>query len=112
MKVLKETTDVQTLKIIPRIYPEEVDLTIRNETTREETTFLSLPSVFNAGYLDISNVFALKEDTSYTIEVRETIANGSDVIYKDKIFCTNQEDYSILDGKYTAREQNRKYTVR
>lgn len=35
----------------------------------------------------------------------------NEIIYKGKIFCTNQDSYSINDGGYTTRSRNNKYTT-
>ena len=45
----------------------------------------------------------------YTLKV----LNGTDVVYKDKIFCTNQvpADYSINDGEYVQNTTNSDYVI-
>lgn len=122
MIVLTTSTSDQTIRIIPRSYPDDISLVLRDEITNEVTTktIESLewdnnndswnlanydwnePSgiVYDNGYLVITTEFALVENHFYEL----TINDGSNVIYRDKIFCTDQtiSDYSVNDGVYTT----------
>lgn len=108
MKILKETTDPQTLRIIPRSYVDTVDVILTNERTNTPVTLSGLTATTNGGYLDITNVFDLKEDNNYSFEVKDVL---SKTIYKGKIFCTNQDDYTINNGLYTERGKDNKYVI-
>ena len=100
MKVLTTSEEVQTLTIIPRSYASTVSVVLRDETTNEVTTYTNISTTQNKGYLSLSNAFSLVENTFYELTVKE----GSNVIYKDKIFCTDQTvaSYSVNDGVYTT----------
>ena len=109
MKVLQKTNLAQELKFIPREYTNLVDLELRREASRGAVMISDLPAITSGGYLSVESVFDLKEDSFYEL----TVFNKSgDVIYRDKVLCTNQTNYSILDGMYTARAQNKKYATR
>jgi len=93
MKVLTTSSNPQELQIIPRSYPSSITIKVRNESTNEVSTFFTVPTTTLKGYLRFSNTYALEEGFFYEL----TILDGSIVIYKDKIFCTNQDiaDYSV-----------------
>lgn len=101
MTILQSTTDSQTLNFIPREYTSGTTYTIsiKDETTNKEvfssttTTFTSLDY-----YFQYSSVFTLVENTMYMLEIKD----GTNVIFKDKIFCTNQNvtTYSVNENEY------------
>ena len=101
MTILQSSTDSQTINFIPREYTEGTTytITIKDETTNKEvfssttTTFTSLDY-----YFQYSSVFTLVENTMYMLEIKD----GTNVIFKDKIFCTNQNvtTYSVNDNEY------------
>jgi hypothetical protein len=60
-------------------------------------------------YLEVTDIVALKEGRFYELVVK----NGSTVIYKDRIFCTNQtvSTYSINNGVYVENTTNNDYII-
>ena len=102
MKVLTTSTDAQSVSVIPREYPATITLRLRNESTNEVTTYSSVATTSNKGYLTFSNAFSLEEGVFYEFSV----LNGSNVIYKDKIFCTDQTiaDYSVNNNQYVIED--------
>jgi hypothetical protein len=85
-------------------------LKVRDDSLNEEFSFTVTPTV-DGNYLSISNEYTssgnsiLKEGRTYDIELLDTSSN---IIYKDKVFCTDQtvnqnsnDYYSINDGLYT-----------
>ena len=72
---------------------------IKDETTNTEV-FTSTATAFTAldYYFQYSSVFTLVENTMYMLEIKD----GTNVIFKDKIFCTNQNvtTYSVNDNEY------------
>lgn len=93
MKVLTTSSNPQELKVIPRGYPSSVTLQLRNESTNGVDTFTNVSTTQDKGYLVFSETFDLEEAFFYEL----TILDGSSVIYKDKVFCTDQEidEYSV-----------------
>lgn len=124
MIILTTSTAEQTIRIIPRQYPDDVTLILRDDSTNTEVTY-TLESMewentdevwetvdmnWNSaggyyedkGYLVIQNEYALTENRFYDLTIKE----GSSVIYKDKIFCTDQTiaDYSVNNGEYVTED--------
>lgn len=98
MHILEVSDSVQTLVIIPRSYPTSVSMELTDES--KNTTISPSVSVSSSeGYMAISGVFSLVQSRFYTF----SIFNGSDLIYRGRIFCTDQtifDKYSVNEGVY------------
>lgn len=69
MKVLNTSTDIQTIKVIPRVFTDSVVLFLRDDSTNDEVSIV-LPSANIVGdYLEVSNVFNLKEGHFYDLKI-------------------------------------------
>lgn len=116
MIVLKEQATSQTFKFIPRSYTAD-SMVIEEEGTSIDETYSITPSRVDYSdnadsegtYLQVSKIVNLKEDRFYTLKV----LNGTDVIYKDRIFCTNQtvSTYSINNGEYVENSTNNDFII-
>ena len=113
MKVLTTSTDPQTIKVIPRVYVSSVTLKLRDDSTNEVTT-ASVDTVTDKDYLSLSYAFNLKEGRYYDL----TLLDGSNVIYLDRVFCTDQtinQDtnnyYSVNKNEYVSKDGNNDYIV-
>ena len=102
MKVLTTSGDAQEMTIIPRSYPATVDIRLRNESTNGVTLIENVSTTTDKGYLTFSAVYSLTENVFYEL----TILDGSSVIYKDKVFCTDQAiaTYSVNNGEYVTED--------
>ena len=110
MIILKESSLLQTIKFIPREFTSgnSYNITIVNESTNSEvynqdTTEISEGLYYN----EYSDIFNLKQDVFYSIKIKDT-----DIVFKDKIFCTNQTnlpEYSINDGEYVSNETDNEF---
>lgn len=127
MKKLTTSTGEQTIRIIPRSYPDEITLTLRDDSTNTSVSYTiennqweylndewqladytwetTKGMYIQDGYLYITNNYALIEGRFYDL----TIVSAGEVIYKDKVFCTDQtidQDtnsyYSVNDSVYTT----------
>jgi len=107
MIILKEQSTAQTLKFIPRSYGADT-IVLRDETTNEVQT-ISATFELDSYYLSTSKIFDLKENTFYNL----TIKNGVEVVYKDKVFCTNQvlKDYTVNKDEYVAHATNNDFII-
>jgi hypothetical protein len=107
MIILKKQTTAQSMTFIPREL-EATTIILRNETTNIETT-IEAEFFLNDYYLTTTNIFNLVENTFYNL----TIKNGSNIIYKDKVFCTNQEvnDYTVNQNQYIANATTNEFKV-
>lgn len=99
MVILSTTTDSQTIKVIPRTYVTSATMKLRDDTTNTEVSYSVSPTT-NRNYLQISQALSLKEGRYYDL----TILNGSDVIYKDKVFCTAQTVDQSSNDNYTINK--------
>ena len=126
MIILKEQIQAQTIKFIPRLYSADI-LILRNETTNVSTTYNSTFTT-DGYYLKCDLVLDLKENTFYNLTVLNsalpfttdnniikvdsdiltadmtTFSDENSLIYRDKIFCTNQnkDDYTVNQNQYVA----------
>lgn len=102
MKVLTTSGSAQQMTVIPRSYPATVDIRLRNESTNAITLIEDVSATTDKGYLIFSTVYSLTENVFYEL----TILDGSSVIYKDKVFCTDQtvSTYSVNDGEYITED--------
>ena len=107
MIILKEQIEAQSLKFIPRQY-SATSIVLVNEMTNESTT-ISSDFYVDGYYLYTTATFDLKEGNFYTL----SILDNTNVVYKDKIFCTNQviADYTINNGEYIANATNNDFIV-
>ena len=119
MKVLLQSTDSQTIKIIPRVYALSVTLRLRDDSSNTSVDLLVTGTKVR-NYLELSAVFDLKEGRFYDLKVYN--GQGSiteqDIIYRDKIFCTNQstnqsnnEHYSVNKNEYVEKSGNNDFII-
>jgi len=94
MKVFKPTDTTHILKIVPRLYVENVTLSIRHELTDTITTITDLISFNDNGYLNISFDFNFKEGASYEINCY----TDTELVWRGKVYATDNEleNYKLL----------------
>ena len=85
MKVLVTGSQDQTLKIIPREYVTSASVILKDDSTNVEATY-SVTGSTDKNYLSLVGSYNLKEGRYYDM----TVKDGANIIYKDKVFCTNQ----------------------
>lgn len=104
------TSGNKTFKIIPRQYISgQVNVKLKDESSNEVTTISTTAST-DRNYMSFDAVFGtLKEDRFYNMEV--LLFGTSTIIYKDKVFCTNQtinqtnnDYYSINKDEYVQED--------
>jgi len=78
-----------------------VDYTLIEEGTGRTATEVDITTGTASGWLTIADIFALNEDNFYSIDVFDS--SDDTLIFRGKIFCTNQENanYTINNGEYT-----------
>ena len=101
MIILQESGSSQTINFIPREYTQGTTYTVKivNESSNAEVYNSNVTSFTeNLYYHQHSDTFSLKEDTFYLLTI-----TSSEIVFKDKIFCTNQtvSSYSVNDAEYT-----------
>jgi len=111
MIVLEESASAQTINLIPRKFTSgnTYNVTVVNETTNTEVHNVDTTSIAEQLYYNTyTAVFNLKQDETYILTIKE----GSEVIHKDKIFCTNQADltdYTINSGAFIANDTDNEF---
>ena len=103
---LTTSASAQTLKIIPRSYASSVSMILRDDSTNTSTTYSSISTSTDKNYLVVSQALSpvLVEGRFYDLTIKE----GSNVIYKDKVFCTDQtiSSYTVNSSEYTITTGN------
>ena len=99
MKILLESAVPQVFGFIPRAYETKVNYTLQNESTNVDTTFTNIDAATSGAYLEITEVFDLKEGVFYNIDITKT---DNTLIFRGRIFCTNQniDTFSMNDGEF------------
>ena len=84
------------------------NLKILNESTNKQIYSQATTGITQELYYNrYSAVFPVKQDIFYIL----TILSGTDVIFKDKIFCTNQvvADYTVNNGEYVSNDTDNEF---
>ena len=118
MKYLQISDSSQDLFFIPRNYNTSVVVTLRNDSTNNVNT-INLPTcVRDKNYLKVSSIFSLEEGFFYDLKVYENSVSNENIIYRDKIFATNQsidqsanEYYDINKDEYTEEPSNNDFII-
>jgi len=107
------TTDPEhKISLIPRktLFPitttEELTYSLYNETTKETIVSDVANVEETSDIFDVTiNDFQLLQNTFYEFTL---IGNQSKILYKDRIFCTDQTvtDFTINDGLYISAQTN------
>jgi hypothetical protein len=103
MIVLKEIGTAQTVRFIPTRRSSGTSLILKNESTNVSTTY-SITTSQTSYYATFSKILNLKEGHFYEM----TILDGTDLVYRDIVFCTNQtiSTYSVNKDEYVENTQN------
>jgi enolase len=107
MIILRESEQQQQLKVILKGGLGDT-IVIKDDETNIDIS--QAVEFFKKSYYQIcSLIFDLKENKYYTI----TIFYKNQIIYSDKLFCTNQEikDYTINKDTYNEPTTETKYTI-
>lgn len=103
-----ENVTNQLLRFIPRSRIFD-SVKITDEQTNVTTIINSY--TFEAGdyWCSLSSVFNLKENHFYTIEIK----NGNTIVFRDKIFCTDQStsSFSVNNAQYTSNNTTNTFIV-
>jgi hypothetical protein len=103
MIVLRESNLAQSVRFVPTRRNAGNKLFLRNETTNVEVEY-SITCTQTSYYLTFSKILQLEEGHFYTM----TIKQDSELIFRDKVFCTNQTigAYSVNNNEYVQNDQN------
>lgn len=105
--LLPNETLSQTIKFIPREYSNLCTLTLRDDQTNETISF-DVSAIVDGNYNVITNVIDdLKEGHFYDLKIYKTQGedlNDLNIIYRDKVFVTNQELSQVAGDSYTINK--------
>lgn len=96
MKVVLPIDTEQSINFIPRVYPTgAISFYLKNEATKTET-LVSNSYVISDGVITLTFTFDFSERDKYQIRILE----GTDIIYRGKLFATEQtpQDFSLIEG--------------
>ena len=111
MIILQESGSAQNIDFIPRSFTSgrSYAVSIVNETSNKAIHTATTTGITSSLYFNrYSAVFATKQNIFYNL----TIKDGTTVIFKDKIFCTNQTDlpnYNVNDGVYKSNSDDNEF---
>jgi predicted nucleic acid-binding protein len=108
MIILQETASAQSFSFIPRSSAYNT-LQITDEQTGVTTNVTITSSVTGSYYDTITATFSLKQNHFYTL----TLKQNTNIVYKDKIFCTNQTipTFSVNNGQYVVNTSNNDFIL-
>lgn len=102
MHILTTATDNQSIKLVPRTDASSPTLSLTDKTKRTTST-VSVTKTSDGDYMVLTGAFSLKEGSQYSFKVKD----GSTVIYRGLIFCTDQTDldkYFINKDEYVTAD--------
>jgi predicted small secreted protein len=102
MEILTTSSSSQSIKIAPRKDAASPTLTLKNKSTRKTST-VSVAKTTEGEFMKLTGTFSLKEGEQYSF----TVKDGSDIIYRGLIFCTDQTEldkYFINKDEYVSED--------
>jgi len=107
MIVLTTSQSLQTFSFIPRETPTSMILT--DDQTNVPVTVVWQLNTEGDYVQTITAIFDLIEGHFYDLVLK----NGTDIVYKDRIFCTDQNivNFSVNTGQYTSNTTANTYIV-
>lgn len=118
MIVLTTSASAQTFKVIPRDYTlTAFTMSIRDDSTNVTVTYNITGVTTSGNYRTFQNTFSPVLVSNHFYDM--TLSNGTDVIFKDRIFCTDQtinqvdnDYYNLNEGQFTTDDSyNNEYIV-
>ena len=116
--ILFNTTATNQFTIIPRDYVSSAYMTIRDDSTNVTVDYTLVPRVAGVGNIEIVNdTYNVYNDTYsnlveghfYDLTIYSYVAK-TNVIYKDRIFCTAQKAEIDADNNYFYKVNKDQYT--
>ena len=107
MIVLRTSTSAQTFSFISR---DGFDTMIITDDQTNTPASITITSSTQGDYVNtITASFALKEGHYYDLVLKQ----GTDIVYKDRIFCTDQNivNFSVNNGEYVSNTTANTYIV-
>ena len=111
MTIVNSTDLIKNLNYFNRTGASPSSIYILNKSTNITSTFV-IDLFTSLNYYDtltftVSNGYFL-QDIFYYCKILDS---NNDVIYKDLIFCTDQENYTINENKYKEHTTTNEYKI-
>ena len=116
--ILFNTTSTNQFTIIPRDYVSSAYMTIRDDSTNVTVDYTLVPRVASVGNIEIVNdTYNVYNDTYsnlveghfYDLTIYSDVEK-TNVIYKDRVFCTAQKAEIVADNNYFYKVNKDQYT--
>ncbi len=107
MIILKESALEQTFKIVPRAMQcDRIEVINSAEGITES---LDVNPVIDRYFLEISTILDIKENNFYTLNAY----NGENIVFKGRIFCTNQQvkEYTVNKNTYIEQTSTNEFVI-
>ena len=110
MVILKDINQNQTIHFITKAEPWDLFLLV-NEQTKEVTNIEGFSFVVGdyTTALTVNLFGVISQDSTYTFELKNSI--NDKVVFRDKLFCTNQTNYSTVRGVFSAHTTLNEFIV-
>ena len=108
MIILTTSTSEQTFVFIPRFHDFDY-VAITDDQTNETVEIENYTHVEGDYYDTLEAEFDLLENHYYDLIIKD----GSTVVYKDRIFCTDQSivSFSVNNGQYVSNSTTNEFIV-
>ena len=111
MTIVNSTDLTKTINYFNRLGTDPLTVSIVNEATNVTTVF-DVDSFTSLSYYDAFTFTASEnyflQDNFYFFKLLDV---NNDIIFQDKLFCTNQTDYSINKDEYKEHTTTNEYKI-
>jgi hypothetical protein len=108
MIVLTTSINDQTFACVPRskVFDE---LVLTDDQTNDSVSITDFTITDNDYYVTVEAEFTLVENHFYDLVIKD----GSTIVFKDRIFCTNQNiaQFSVNNGQYVSNTTGNTFIV-
>lgn len=118
MVIVTTSATAQTFKVIPRNYTlNTFTMTIRDDSTNVSVNYTITGASVSGNYVTFQNTFSPVLVNNHFYDFK--LVSGTDVIFKDRMFCTDQtinqvdnDYYKLNEGQFTTDDSfNNEYIV-
>ena len=118
MVIATTSATAQTFYVIPRDYTlTTFTMTIRDDSTNVSVNYTITGASVSGNYVTFQNTFSPVLVSNHFYDFK--LVSGTDIIFKDRIFCTDQtinqvanDYYKLNEGQFTSDDSyNNEYIV-
>ena len=118
MVIVTTSATAQTFNVIPRNYSlNTFTMTIRDDSTNVSVDYIITNASVSGNYVTFQNTFDPVLVSNHFYDFK--LVSGTDIIFKDRMFCTDQtinqvtnDYYKLNEGQFTTDNSfNNEYIV-